>query len=243
MHQQATDGRRRSPHIAVACLAIAAACACGDSTDTVAGPVSTIERAVIGQCRRNEAILRGTPGDCAVDLDCPCGSYCDEGVHKCAFTCMVPPANQAESCDTNSQCDDTGRCVTPGSSPAANVATLSVFPPGLVTVPAGPPQQLQARLAVHAASAVGAAAATVVRVIAKDGAQVSCDATVFTGECALSAWTFDFDGAQYNASKPVWVRTAADAPAEGGQIELRIDATKDSIARVREFLKRTIGEP
>jgi hypothetical protein len=184
---------------------------------------------VIGQCVRNEATLRGPAIDCAIDADCACGSFCDTVEHTCKFECMVPPGNPAESCATGTQCDDTGQCVAPNQAPPVSAPALSANPPALITVPGGPAQSLQVRLAVFSASAVAAAQATQVRAVGLDGAEVSCDATAFGHECVLSSWTFSFDGTKYSASRTLWTRTPAGTPDGQGQVHLQIDDTSSDV--------------
>src|SRR4030095_7331136 len=73
---------------------VVVAAACGSSTETP--PRS--DQSLIGQCVRSEPTLRGPAIDCAIDADCPCGSFCDSAENTCRFECMVPPGSPAESC-------------------------------------------------------------------------------------------------------------------------------------------------
>jgi hypothetical protein len=192
-------------------------------------PTSSTESAVIGQCVRNEATLRGPAIECTIDAGCPCGSFCDTVEHTCRFQCMVPPGSQAESCATGTQCDDTGRCVAPGQQPPSQAPTLTAFPAAVTTVPGAEAQSLQVRLAAATPSAATAAQTTAVRAIGDDGAEVSCDAVTFGHECALASWSFAFDGTRYNASRSLWVRTPGGTPLGRGELHLRIDQTTTDV--------------
>jgi hypothetical protein len=207
--------------VATLLSAVLAACSYGSGPE----PEATNAQAVIGQCTRNEAALRSSSPECAIDSDCPCGSYCDDVDHACRFQCMVPPGNQAEACATGTQCDDTGRCVAPGHTPPSNAPTLSANPAALTTIVGGAPGSLQVKLTMFTGgTALLAAAATPVRAVANDGAQVSCDGGASFGhDCTLTAWSFAFDGTQYNASKALLARTPAGATLGAGQVHLRID--------------------
>ena len=197
---------------------------CADQAETA----RETEHAVIGECTRDEAVLRGELIECSADVQCPCGSFCDTADHVCRFECMVPPADPSESCTTGTQCDDTGRCVAPGG-PASLAAVLSSNPTAIRTVAGGASSTLQVRLTAFFAAALPAAQATEVRAIGQDGAEVSCNASVFAHECTLTGWTFAFDGAKFNAAKTLWVRTVAGTPGGSGQVELRVEAASTQI--------------
>ncbi|HSS00568.1 MAG TPA: hypothetical protein VLM79_26095, partial [Kofleriaceae bacterium] len=184
---------------------------------------------MIGQCVRSEPTLRGPAIDCAIDADCPCGSFCDSAEHTCRFECMVPPASPAESCGTGTQCDDTGRCVAPGQQPPTTAPAVSASPAALTTAPGGMATSTQVRLAVFTQSAATAAQATQVRAVGVDGAEVSCDATAFGHECTLASWTFSFDGTKFAASRTLWVRTVAATPMGAGEVHLQIDDTATDV--------------
>jgi hypothetical protein len=66
----------------------------------------------------------------------------------------------------------------------------------------------------------------VVRVIARDGIEVSCNASTYAAECELTSWTFSFNGVANVASKSVWARNLASNTDGGGEILLRDDATE-----------------
>jgi hypothetical protein len=197
--------------------------ACGDAEE----PAVSRKQALIGQCTRDVPALRALSQECTIDANCPCGSHCDPVEHACTFTCMVPPANAAESCATGSQCNDRGRCVS--TSPIALTAapTLAARPASLTTVAGGPARSLQVELSMFASgSALIAAQATPVRAVGEDGAEVSCNSGAsFAHECTLTSWTFAFDGAKYNAAKPLTVRTIAGTALGRGQVHLRIDGS------------------
>lgn len=139
---------------------------------------------------------------------------------------MVPPGSPEESCATGTQCDDTGRCVAPSAQPASSAPSLTANPAALTTVPGGAPASLQVQLTMFAGgAALLAAATTPVRAVGNDGAEVSCDGGAsFAHECTLTAWTFAFDGAKYNASKTLLTHTTTGTSLGAGQIHLRIDA-------------------
>ena len=202
-------------------LLTAVAAACGSSPEQL----ETSDHAVIGQCTRNEPVLRGPAIDCAIDADCPCGSHCDSVEHTCAFECMIPPAGPTEACATGTQCDDAGRCVGPSQGPPGTAPVLTANPPALITAPGGPALSTQVRLAAFTQSAATAAQATQVRAVGLDGAEVSCDASAFGHECALISWTFSFDGTKYVASRTLWVRTLSGTPDGAGAVHLQIDDT------------------
>jgi len=132
-------------------LLTAVAAACGSSPEQL----ETSDHAVIGQCTRNEPVLRGPAIDCAIDADCPCGSHCDSVEPTCAFECMIPPAGPTEACATGTQCDDAGRCVGPSQGPPGTAPVLTANPPALITAPGGPALSTQVRLAAFTQSAVG----------------------------------------------------------------------------------------
>lgn len=185
--------------------------------------------AAIGQCTRDPVLLR-TPflGTCAVDSDCPCGSYCDDALHTCGFRCMVPPASPDEACAAGTQCDDTGRCAGPTTGAPARAPVLSTSPTVLALAPAGASTvPVTVRLALYDLASsdpsFARAAATVVRVLAPSGLQVSCDAATYGDSCELTSWTFTWDGARHNASRTVWARTLADNATADGELLLRID--------------------
>lgn len=201
------------------------AAACGSSPEQI----ETSDHAVIGQCIRNEPTLRGPAIDCAIDADCPCGSFCDTVEHTCAFECMIPPAGPTEACATGTQCDDTGRCVGGSQVPPGTAPVLTANPPALTTAPGGPALSTQVRLAAFTQSAATAAAATQVRAVGLDGAEVSCNASAFGHECVLTGWTFSFDGTKYVASRSLWVRTATGTPDGAGAVHLQIDDTSTDV--------------
>jgi len=223
-------GTTRAIAWAFTALVAAGATACLDGTDD---DVTTTSLAVIGQCVRNEAVLRAPePASCATDAGCPCGSFCDPVEHRCTFECMVPPANIDESCPTGQQCDDRGQCVTPGSTPASLAPVLAVTPPVLEVAPAAAsPQQLSVKLSVNASSgtAVTQAQSTVVRVVASDDIEVSCDATTFGHECQLTAWTFAWNGTRSIATKPMWARTTPSNTDGHGQVTLFVQSTETTL--------------
>lgn len=212
-------------------LALALLAACGSpSGDSSERPADAPERTSfvaqpsIGQCTRNEPLLRGPAINCTVDSQCSCGSHCDAISRTCKFQCMVPPANQAESCATGTQCDDTGRCVSPNPPPPGNGAVLSAEPPGVTTVAGGVAKTVQVRLDVYDPAAVAAATSTVVRAIARAGAQVSCNGSTFVAECTLATWTFSFVGTHHTATRALSIRTVAGTQPGRGDVQLRIDA-------------------
>jgi hypothetical protein len=195
--------------------------------------IGTSSLAAIGECVRNVPVLRALDNEpCATDANCPCGSFCDPVEHICEFNCMVPPANQAESCAPGAQCDDTGQCVTPGATPVSDGPVLAVSPPVLEVAPAaGPPQQLSAQLSVYSndPAAVAAAQVAVVRVVASDDIEVSCNATVFGRECQLTDWTFAWDGTRNFAARPFWARTTAGNTDSHGHVTLAVDSTETEL--------------
>jgi hypothetical protein len=137
---------------------------------------------------------------------------------------MIPPATEAEGCATGKHCDNTGRCVTPGEAPPSTTPVIATDPQALNTIPGGAAQQVTVRLSVFLQNAVAAAATMRLRVVGRDGAEVSCDATNFADECLLTSWSFAFDGTRFNAFRPVLVRTKADTADGHGEVLLRIDA-------------------
>jgi hypothetical protein len=208
---------------------------CGGSDDpeaqsepkTSSATTSTSSQQLFGQCARDELVLRSPePTSCAVDSACPCGSYCDLADHVCKFTCMVPPASSAESCAAGTQCDDTGRCVGPGTAPPDEAVQVASLPSVLAVAPAaGGTSQLtaQLRLTSSAAAALTRALTTVVQVTASEGLQVSCNASTFGPSCALSGWTFSWDGTRHNANRTVWVRSLSSNTEAEGQVRLLVD--------------------
>ena len=191
--------------------------------------VSSSDQPVIGQCTRIETALRGPAIECTIDAMCPCGSYCDTPEHTCKFVCMVPPGSPAESCASGTQCDDTGKCVSPAGTPPSPSALLTTSPAATVTAPGGAAQILQVHLAVYSAAAVTANQTTPVRAIGEDGAQVSCDSTTFVQECVLNSWSFSFDGTRYNASRTLSVRTTVSTLDGHGEVHLRVDTTASDV--------------
>lgn len=185
--------------------------------------------AAIGQCTRDPVLLRAPfIGTCAVDADCPCGSYCDDALHTCGFRCMVPPASPGEACAAGTQCDDTGRCAGPTAGLPSRAPVLAATPMVLALAPAGASTvPVTVRLALYDLASsdpsFARAAATVVRVLAPSGLQVSCDAATYGDSCELTGWTFTWDGARHNASHTVWARTLADNATADGELLLRID--------------------
>lgn len=204
-------------------LAVLALAACGSSPEE-----DVASQHEIGQCTRDELALRGPAITCALDVDCPCGAFCDVD-HTCRFSCMVPPGSPAESCPTGTQCDDTGRCVGPNQAPPSVGPVVTANPPALATVAGGAAQSLQVRLAVFTSAAATAAQTTQLRAIGVDGAEVSCDATTFGAECALTGWSFAFDGTRYNASRTLSARTRSSTPLGHGEVRLRIDSTDTDV--------------
>jgi hypothetical protein len=108
-----------------------------------------------------------------------------------------------------------------------HVPLLSVKPAAVTTVPGGDYAKVKVKLTAFFADAT--AASTVVRVIGQDGAEVACDASGFAHECALTGWTFSFDGVRYSATKTIQVQTLSGTPLGSGQVQLRIDETATEI--------------
>ena len=218
----ARPGSRREAAALWLLIAIGAAVAfeagCGGDDEAAARE----SRSVIGECTRDEIVLRGEPIECAVDVQCPCGSFCDTADHVCRFDCMVPPADPSESCATGSQCDDTGRCVS-AAGPDDHVPLLSVSPAAVKTVPGGDYAKAKVKLTAFFADATSAS--RVVRVVGQDGAEVACGPGGFAHECALTGWSFAFDGVRYSATKTIQVQTVAGTPLGSGQVQLRVDET------------------
>jgi hypothetical protein len=187
----------------------------------------TTHQAVIGQCNRNEAVLRGPASTCNVDLDCPCGSYCNTGAHECAFKCMVPPANQLESCATGSQCDDTGRCVAPGDQLPDWTGVLGATPSSVNAPSGGAAQPFQVTLAAYTSDGAADAQSTSVQVTGQHGTEVSCDATSYSTSCVLNGWTFAFTNGRYNAARTIWARNPAGST--GGEVQLDVEETNSRI--------------
>jgi hypothetical protein len=77
---------------------------CNDETT-----VADTQLASVGQCVRDQAVLRGPVESCDNDAQCPCGSFCDPVENTCRFECNLPPQSPSEACDSGTQCDDTGR--------------------------------------------------------------------------------------------------------------------------------------
>jgi hypothetical protein len=225
--------------VVAALISLAATTGCGSSEDSPgeASPAEAqIAQASIGTCVRNQPALRNPePTSCALDSNCPCGSFCDTADHVCKFTCNLPPQSPAEACATGTQCDDTGRCVAPGAAPPPKAVTLAAVPPLLTVAPAaGAASQLTVRLSLFSATAADLTRAltTAVRVVADDNYQVSCDAASFGPSCTLSSWTFAFDGTKHNANRPIWVRSLAANLDQGGQVRLLIDELGEEVAVV-----------
>lgn len=219
-----------SSFFTAALLVVAAGCGGSDDAappDDEPPAEAQVSQASIGTCTRDQAQLRSPiPVSCALDTACPCGSFCDTADHTCKFQCNVPPQNAAESCSSGKQCDDTGRCVVPGALPAAKDVTMAAIPPLLQVAPSGAvTAQLTVRLSLHSSVAADLtrATATRVRAIAEDGYEVSCNASLYTDECELTGWTFSWDGVKNNATRPLWVKSAADNAGDPGQVRLLID--------------------
>lgn len=141
---------------------------------------------------------------------------------------MIPPADQSESCATGTQCGDTGRCVVPGAGPPSKSAVLSANPSSAALIPGGSARTVQVRLAVFVLADVAGAQTTKVRVVGKSGVDVACDATTFGHECLLDSWTFAFNGASYNAARPISIRSAAGTALGQGEVQLLIDSSTTS---------------
>lgn len=217
---------------------LASLAACGDAGDAggagderaaAAGEATgSTAQASFGQCARDEVALRSPQAtECAVDSNCPCGSYCDLAEHTCKFQCMVPPLTTGEACGAGTQCDDTGRCAGPSTQVPANAVQIATLPASVAVAPAaGGVSQLTAQLRLFSSDSaeLARAVATVVQVTASDELEVSCDAAVFGAQCALSSWTFSWDGARHNANKTVWVRSKSTNTDGAGEIRLVVDA-------------------
>jgi hypothetical protein len=221
----------------------AVAAGCGGSDDdergadkTAAADETSVSQASIGTCTRNQLELRSPiEVSCALDTSCPCGSYCDTADHICKFTCNVPPQSPAEACASGKQCDDTGRCVTPGAMPAANGVTMAAIPPVLEVAPSGgAAAQLTVRLSLYSSVAADLtrATTTVVRAVSEEGYEVSCNASTFGGSCELASWTFAWDGTRNNATRPLWVRSLSANAGTPGQVRLLIDELGAEVAVV-----------
>jgi hypothetical protein len=210
-----------------AAFVTSAATGCSDDPPQTSTAKANLS-APIGQCERDEVVLRNpVPLDCSTDLDCPCGSHCDLADQTCRFECMVPPANKAEACPANHECDDRGECVRPNRPPASLAPVLTASPSVLSVQPRGVgSQQLAVQLALFTTdtAVVNAARTTAVRVVAGRGLTVSCDATTFGDECRRANWTFVWDGTAYRASQPFWVKTAVSNTTAMGKVTLLMDA-------------------
>lgn len=195
-----------------------------------------VSQASIGTCTRNQLELRSPiEVSCALDTSCPCGSYCDTADHICKFQCNVPPQSPAEACASGKQCDDTGRCVTPGAMPAAKDVTMAAIPPLLEVAPSGgSASQMTVRLSLYSSVAADLthATQTVVRAVADEGYEVSCNASTFGDGCDLSGWTFSWDGTRNNATRSLWVRSSSDNAGAGSQVRLLIDELQAEVAVV-----------
>jgi hypothetical protein len=196
--------------------------------------IATMEQSVVGVCTRIPADLLGTPDECVDDLDCPCGAHCDDGSGTCAYSCLpanwpppdagVPPPTPMP-CATG-VCDDTGRCTT-STTPPEVVPLLSANPPVLTTVASGPskPFDIRLKLSDTRPHIVEAAEDTIVRLVGRDGAKVSCDGTTFVQRCSLTGWTFALTGQVLQATKPARVLTIAGTEPNHGEVLLAIEAT------------------
>src|SRR5262245_22129170 len=87
---------------AAAALALTLA---GCFADAEPAPDESTTTAELGTCTRNLTVLRGPQSSCSVDLDCPCGSFCDLGEHVCTFKCIPGSTIATEQCATGTTCD------------------------------------------------------------------------------------------------------------------------------------------
>ncbi len=111
---------------------------------------------------------------------------------------------------------------------------LATQPAVFVVAPAGAaPQAATVRLSLFdittADPAYLRAQSTVVRVVAASGTQVSCDAATYGEECALTSWTFSWDGVRHSAGRPIWVKTLPDNTEGSGSVLLRIDELEEEL--------------
>jgi hypothetical protein len=216
------------------------AAGCGSSEDSskeAAEPAEgEVSQSSIGACTRNQLELRNPVATlCAVDSACPCGSFCDPVDHTCKFQCNVPPQSPAESCGSGQQCDDTGRCVTNGYTPPAKAVLLTAVPPLLQVAPSGGAAvQLAVKLSLLDASGADLTRALTTRVsaVADENYLVSCDASTFAATCDLASWTFAWDGTKHNASRTLWVRSAAGNADESGNVRLVIEEINEETSVV-----------
>ena len=216
--------------IVIASLALVAGlAACGNDDASTATRSTAI---VVGTCERNLDVLAAPPAECTTDLDCPCGSFCDGASNTCAYECLPPDVTgDAPACDAPAVCDDFGHCATPGSGPPGVAATLAADPPVLTTVAAGAAESfdVELRLVDATPTELTAAQHTVVRVLGRDGAQVSCDGATWGAECQLTSWSFVFGAGGHQAAQTASVRTVAGTEDGHGQVILFVDGTRTKL--------------
>jgi hypothetical protein len=202
--------------------------------------IGTLSQEVVGICQRIPAQLSGPERVCRDDLDCPCGSFCDESVRVCTYSCMPPgeappgsgtPApgmfnGNPSPCAGDLQCDDSGRCVSPTEGLTV-AALLSANPPTLTTVAGGPakPFDVRLRLTDSTPTTVEAAESTVVHVVGREGAKVSCDGATFVERCTLTDWSFVLVGQGLQATQVARVQTVSGTADGRGDVLLAIEAT------------------
>lgn len=207
--------------------------ACGGNDGAALG---STRQSTVGSCVREPEMLGGPDVACVTDLECPCGSYCDGALGLCTYACMppdidIPPGGFAgldEACAANAACDDTGRCIGVGSGPPGTAVVLGAVPAVVTTVAGGPARTFDVTLRLTNPSQADLAQSeqTVVRVVARDGAQVSCDGTTYGDACEHTAWEFSLHGVNLVATRPVEVRTVAGTPDDHGDVKLFIDTTQ-----------------
>jgi hypothetical protein len=207
--------------------------ACGSGRDPQLGSTAQL---TVGGCVRDPDVLGGPALACVTDLDCPCGAYCDGALGVCTYDCMpadvdVPPGGFAGTdapCAAGAICNDTGACVSVGSGPPGTAVVLGAVPAAVTTVAGGAARAFDVTLRLTNPSQADLALSeqTVVRIVARDGAQVSCDGITYADTCAHTTWAFSLRGAELVATRPVSVRTIAGTPDDHGDVMLFIDATQ-----------------